>query len=157
VSFDRPRQAAMSEKYRVQDIMTGAPVTIESSAKLLDAALLLRSASIRHLLVVDGETLVGILSDRDLQRYAPSRLVSITEQEYNAVFQNTLVGRVMTPNPHSIAPTATLLEAIALFQELHHGCLPVVDGARLVGILTRWDLVEAFRQVLNGELVGRKA
>ncbi|MBZ5703002.1 MAG: CBS domain-containing protein [Acidobacteriia bacterium] len=156
MSLDRPRRAAMSGEYRVQDIMTGAPVTIEASAKLLDAALLLRSASIRHLLVVEGETLVGILSDRDLQRYAPSRLVSITEQEYNAVFTSTLVGRVMTPNPRTISPTATLLEAIAVFQELRHGCLPVVNGARLVGILTRWDLVEAFRQVLNGEPVGRR-
>ena len=146
----------MHENYLVQDIMTVSPVTIESTAKLLEAALLLRSSSIRHLLVVEDEKLVGILSDRDLQRYAPSRLVAITEKEYNAVFEGTLVGRVMTQNPRTIAPTATLLEAIVVFQELHHGCLPVVEGERLMGIITRWDLVEAFRQVLSGERVGRK-
>ncbi|GAC1619103.1 MAG: hypothetical protein PVS2B2_02890 [Candidatus Acidiferrum sp.] len=135
--------------------MSPTVVTIESNALLLDAALVLRSSSIRHLLVIEDDKLVGVLSDRDVQRCAPSRLVPITEEGYNAVFAETRVNKVMTREPETAAPATPLVEAVALMQESRFGCLPVVDGDTIVGILTRGDLVEALQRMLSGKPLPR--
>ncbi len=144
----------MAQGLLVRDCMTAHPVTVAFSARLLDAALLMRRSGMRHLPVVAGDRLVGVLTDRDLQRCAPSRLIPISEEDYNAVFQNTTVDRVMCREPKSIAVTALLSEAITLFQQARVGCLPVLEGEKLVGILTRWDLIEALSRILAGESSG---
>ena len=151
------RRFRMSEETLVKDVMSSPAITISAQAELLEAALLMRQSGIRHVLVMEGERLVGVLTDRDMQRCAPSRLVPIAQEEYNAVFENTSVERVMTRDPRTIQPQAKLLDAIAAFQEMRHGCLPVVDAGRVVGILTRWDLLEAFRQTLLGLPISRPA
>jgi acetoin utilization protein AcuB len=139
----------------VRDVMTSVLVTVEPSTQLLDAALALRSHSIRHLPVLEGGKLVGLLSDRDIQRSAPSRLIPITEEGYNAVFERNTVNRVMTRDPVVISPDAVLAEAIVLMQQSRCGSLPVVDHGELVGILTRGDLLEALHRILTGKGVAR--
>ncbi len=140
----------------VRDIMTRPAVTVEPVTLLLDAALTMRASSIRHLPVVEGERLVGLLTDRDVQRCAPSRLIPISEQEYNAVFADTTVSRVMTREPLPIAPDSPLLRAIESMQQTRYGCLPVVEGEQLVGIITRSDLVDALQRVLSGKQLRRQ-
>lgn len=144
----------MTERRVVRDFMTACPATIASSARLLDAALLMRRTGMRHLPVVDGDRLLGILTDRDLQRCAPSRLIPISEDDYNAVFENTTVDQVMCREPKSIVVTALLSEAIAVFQQARVGCLPVLEEGKLVGILTRWDLIEILSRILAEESSG---
>ncbi len=139
----------MSNAYYVRDFMSSPAVTIPVTARLLDAAMVLRSSSIRHLLIVENGTVVGIISDRDIQRCAPSRLLPITEQQYNSIFENTPLERVMTRDPQFISPSAPLGEAAAIFQEGKFGCLPVVDNGNLVGIITRYDLMAALVSLLN--------
>ena len=144
----------MTEGRVVRDFMTARPVTIGPSARLLDAALLMRRSGMRHLPVVDGDRLLGILTDRDLQRCAPSRLIPISEDDYNAVFENTTVDRVMCRGPRSIVATTLLSEAITVFQQARVGCLPVLEEGKLVGILTRWDLIEILSRILAEESSG---
>lgn len=139
----------------VRDIMTREVVAVEPSTLLLDAALTLRSSSMRHLPVVENGRLVGLLTDRDIQRCAPSRLVPITEEGYNAVFADTTVGRVMTREPLCVSADTTLAVAIETMQTSRYGCLPVVDGEQLVGILTRSDLVDTLLRVLTGKSAAR--
>jgi acetoin utilization protein AcuB len=112
----------------VRDVMTTEVVTIESNALLLDAAMMLRSSSIRHLLVIEDTKLVGVLSDRDVQRCAPSRLIPITEEGYNSVFAETRVDWVMTREPETVSPATPLVEALAPIQQSRFGCLPVEEG-----------------------------
>jgi acetoin utilization protein AcuB len=140
-----------STQYLVRDIMTPSVITIEPSTKLLDAALMLRASSIRHLPVVENGLLVGVLSDRDIQRCAPSRLIPVTEEGYNAVFAGTTVNRVMTRNPQTVSSATPLLGAIVMMQQSRFGCLPVVDDGKLVGIVTRNDLVDALQKILSGK------
>lgn len=135
--------------------MTCAPISVEPNTQLLDAALALRSNSIRHLPVVEGTKLVGLISDRDIQRSAPSRLIPITEEGYNAVFERNTVDRIMTRDPICIAPDAILADAIVLMQQSRCGSLPVVQGQELVGILTRGDLLDALHRILTGKGVAR--
>lgn len=141
----------MNKGYYVRDFMSSPPVTIPATARLLDAAMTLRSSAIRHLLIIDGNRVIGIISDRDIQRCAPSRLVPITEEKYNAIFENTPLASVMTREPQSISPDALLADAAAILQEGKVGCLPVVENGNLVGIITRYDLMAALLHVLNGE------
>ena len=131
--------------------MTQPAVTVEPSTLLLDAALTLRTGAIRHLPVVEHGRLVGLLTDRDIQRCAPSRLIPITEESYNAVFAGTTVARVMTRDPLSVSPDLPLSSAIALMQQSRYGCLPVVQGVELVGILTRSDLVDTLQRLLSNQ------
>lgn len=130
--------------------MSMPPITVEPSTFLLDAALTLRASAIRHLPVVSNGKLAGLLTDRDIQRCAPSRLIPIDEEGYNAVFAGTTVNSVMTRDPMTVSPDATLATAIELMQQSRLGCLPVVEDGNLVGILTRSDLVDALQRLLSG-------
>ncbi len=139
----------------VRHVMSYPAVTVAPSALLLDAALLLRSSAFRHLPVVEDDVLVGLLTDRDIQRCAPSRLIPITEESYNAVFAGTTVARVMTRDPLSVNADTPLAEAIALMQQSRYGCLPVLHQNKLAGILTRSDLVDTLLRVVSGQCAHR--
>ena len=146
-----PAPNTMNTSYRVRDIMTAPAVSIPHTASLLEAALALRSSSIRHLPIVQGKQLVGIITDRDIQRCAPSRLMPISEEQYNAIFEDTPLTRVMTRDPHTISPDALLSEAASILQNGKFGCLPVVENDELVGILTRTDLMAVLSRLLSCE------
>ncbi|HEV8383505.1 MAG TPA: CBS domain-containing protein [Candidatus Acidoferrales bacterium] len=138
----------MSETYIVRDYMMSALTTISKDSSLLDAAMTMRRSSIRHLPIVDGDRLVGIITERDVLRCSPSLLSEITQDEYNAIFENTPIARVMTRDPTSVQPDAPIRDAVALMMDRKMGCLPVVENGRLVGILTRSDLLNVLMNLL---------
>lgn len=144
----------MRGEFLVQDFMSAPAASVPPTARLVDVALSMRRSSKRHLLVVDDGRLVGLITDRDLQRCAPSRLMPITEEAYNELFERTQVDRVMVREPRTIARKAPLLEALTVMQQAQIGCLPVMDGEQVVGIITRGDLVEALRRLLAGPAAG---
>ncbi len=144
-----------STEYLVRDVMSHPPITVEPSTLLLDAALTLRASAVRHLPVVADGKLAGLLTDRDIQRCAPSRLIPIDEEGYNAVFADTTVNRVMTREPLTVTPDTPLVAAIGMMQQSRFGCLPVVENGTLVGILTRSDLVDALLRLLSGSSLNR--
>ena len=139
----------MAAEPLVRDLMTSPVTTLPPQARLLDAALLLRRSGFRHVVIAEGDQLVGIVSDRDVQRFAPSLLMKITPEEYNAIFENTQVERVMTRNPFAVSSSSPLSEAVQLLHDHKLGCLPVVDDGRLVGILTVTDALGLLSQLLN--------
>ena len=141
--------AAKPAELRVKDYMTSNPETLTPEDRLLDAELLVRRAGIRHMPVVSENRLVGLLTERDVRRYAPSILHSTPEQ-YNEIFENTLVGQVMTKQVTTIGPEAPLAEAAAQLYAQHRGCLPVMDGERVIGIITRRDLLRFANDALSG-------
>jgi acetoin utilization protein AcuB len=144
-----------STEFLVRHVMSHPPITVEPSTLLLDAALTLRASAIRHLPVVADGILAGLLTDRDIQRCAPSRLIPIDEEGYNAVFADTTVNRVMTRDPLTVSPDTPLVAAIGMMQQSRFGCLPVVENGTLVGILTRSDLVDALQRLLSGSSLNR--
>ncbi len=145
------RHASMAPDYAVRDIMTSPVTSVSQTSRLLDAAVTMRAAGIRHLPIVDGERVVGVLSERDVQRFTPSMLHRITEEEYNSIFENTRVDRVMTREPQCVEPETPLREALTLLLEKRVGCLPVVENGRLVGILTHSDLLTLLLRLLTQE------
>ena len=134
---------------RVKDYMSPAPETLTPEDHLLNADLRIRRAGVRHLPVVSDGRLVGILSERDVRRHGASILYS-TPEDYNKTFEQTLVGKVMIRDVTTIGPDAALGEATALLHSQRLGCLPVMDGQQLVGIITRADLLRFANDVLSG-------
>jgi len=133
----------------VRDIMSSNPETLAPEDRLLDAELLIRRAGVRHIPVVSGGALVGLLSERDVRRYAPSILDS-TPEAYNRIFEQTLIERVMTRDVGTTTPDTPLAEAASLMYSQRCGCLPVMEGGALVGILTRRDVLRFAVDVLSG-------
>ena len=115
----------------------------------LNADLRIRRAGVRHLPVVSNGRLVGLLTERDVRRHGASILYS-TPEDYNKTFEQTLVETVMTRDVTTIGPDATLAEATSLLHSQRLGCLPVMDGQQLVGIITRADLLRFANDVLSG-------
>ncbi len=139
----------MTQEYLVRNFMTAPAKSMARDARLLDAALALRSTGFRHLPIVEGERLVGIITDRDIHRFAPSLLIKISPEEYNAIFENTPLERVMTRDPLTVTPDTPLREAAAILQEKKLGCLPVVENERLVGIVTVTDMLGVLLRFLT--------
>ena len=85
---------------RVRDYMTTSITTLPDDARLLDAALLIRRTGKRHVPILAPEgKVVGIISDRDVSRLAPSMLAQMTPEDYNRVFEATPITVAMTKNP----------------------------------------------------------
>lgn len=140
----------MAAPRKVGDLMTREITTLEHDAKLLDAALLMRSSGFRHLPVVQEGQLVGMLSDRDVQRASPSIFSDISPDEYNRIFEVTPVAKVMTRDPVTVTPESPLRDAVKLMHENKFGALPVVEGdKRLVGILSVTDLLGVLHTLLS--------
>ena len=134
---------------QVRDYMTSDPQTLGMKSTLLDAVLLLRRSELRHIPILDNDRLVGVLSDRDVARWAPSMATSVSPQEYNRVFEETPVSKVMTRNPISVSPDAPLAEAVNLMYKHRLGCLPVLEAGRLSGIITVTDMLRALYDLIG--------
>ena len=139
----------MSRSMVVRDIMATAITTLEESAHLIDAALILRRTGFRHLPIVSGDRLVGLITDRDVYRFAPSLLTDISPEEYNRVFETTPISRVMTRDLITITPDAPIQQAVALLHGKKVGCLPVVEEDKLVGMVTVTDMLEILHGILS--------
>jgi acetoin utilization protein AcuB len=125
----------------VEDVMSRSLVTIAPEETLRTALELLLKNRIRHLPVVDGSTLVGIVTDRDVKRATPSVLSGIDRDEHERVLAETKVAQLMTRDPVTVTPKTKLKGAVELFIKRRVGALPVIDEGRLVGILSDTDIV----------------
>lgn len=140
--------AIAGHEARVRDHMVSNPNTVSSESRLLEAFLTMRTHNIRHLPVVSSGKLVGLLTERDVYRYAPSVLVT-SPDKYNKAFEQIPVGTVMTKTVTTVAPDCLMVDAIALLYENKFGCLPVVEDDRLVGILLSTDVLGFAHNILS--------
>lgn len=133
----------------VRDFMRREVATLEASDHLDLADGLMRLGRIRHLPVVSGEKVVGIVSQRDLFRAAVSSLLQLgyaAEREWLAQIP---VGAVMTPHVFTVPPSASLRIAVGIMAEKRIGCLPVVEDGRLVGLLSESDCLAHLAHLLE--------
>ncbi len=148
---------------RVRDIMNVKPVTVQAEASVSQAAAILRENKISGLPVLDGERLVGIVSESDLLR-----LLSVDEEEgglwlpspfeiFEVPFRDLVkwermrsaldeipkkkVSGVMSRNLHEVGPDDSIEEAAGHDPRHRINRLPVVEDGRLVGIVTRGDII----------------
>lgn len=129
--------------------MTRSPVTVGPGARLSHARALLLEHRMHHLPVVKGDELVGIVSSSDLRRYGPSGMFSPTAV-VDARLDCYLVAEVMTPEPVTVVADEPIRRAIELFQLDSFSALPVLEGPRLVGIVTVADVLAFLRELADG-------
>ncbi len=136
---------------KVKEWMTPEPKTVNEDDPVKAAVNLVVENRIRHLPVVRGDALVGIISDRDLKRAMPSIVAGATAEEYQTFMEETPVEQAMTANPIACAPDTDLVDLVREFCQKKVGAIPVVDDGRLVGIVTQTDMMEAFLTVLESQ------
>jgi acetoin utilization protein AcuB len=132
--------------------MTKDPRTVTPDDTLARAADIMRESRANHLPVVEGATLVGILSDTDLRNASlgggPSFFLGETAGRERRVRE------VMKTEVWSVTPEDSLEDALLILCRKKFGALPVLSGDRLVGIITKVDLLNAVIDVLNLDDVG---
>lgn len=127
---------------QVRDVMSTELVTLTEDERLDVAETMMHLAEIRHLPVVRGEQLIGLVSHRDLLRAQAALISGAPEKHGDALRQPILAGDIMTTGIEVVTPSTEVLEAARLIQSRKLGCLPVVDsGRQLVGIITEADFV----------------
>jgi acetoin utilization protein AcuB len=133
----------------VQDVMQTELFTVTPETTLPEALRLTGQRGIRHLPVLDGDRLVGILSDRDLKRAMASPATSLAVHELNYLLDRLRVADIMTRAVVTIGPMFPIEDAARLMVLEKIGALPVTDGERLVGLVTETDVLRLFVQALG--------
>ena len=128
----------------VNELMTPSPITTGPDMPVLEARQLMIQKRIRHLLVAEGGKLLGIVTDRDIRLNLPSPATSLSVWEVNYLLARMTVESAMTTSMVVVSPRHDAKEAASLMLDHKIGALPVVDGGRLVGIITETDLLRAF-------------
>ena len=128
----------------VRDVMTGDPRSISVSASVAEAARLMRDEDIGSLPVTDGETPVGMITDRDVT----TRVVAEAADP-----QTTAVGDVASRDVISVGPDDDLDEALRLMARHQVRRLTVVEDGRLVGIVAQADIALRENETKTGQLV----
>lgn len=134
---------------KISKYMSTKLVTATPEMTVKDAFLTMRTHRVRHLPVLEGDELVGFLSDRDLRR--PKWVDALDDwTQYYQINDETMVRDVMTKNPEVVRTYDSVKKAVKLLREQRYGALPVVNKkGELVGILSAHDLLGALEELLT--------
>lgn len=124
----------------VRGRMTREVITVGPSTPIAEALDLARHNDIRHLAVVEGDRVVGVVTEKDVRLALGA----------DGTPADATVGDIMTTPPITTAPDTPVETAAQTLIRNRIGCLPVVEGEALVGILTESDLLRAFVELMAG-------
>lgn len=147
----------MNAPQLVADIMTRAVAVLQEEDNLEHILEQMDRLKLKHVPVVDGARLVGLVCHHDLLRLTVDELLRDVpvlrprEQYLEQQEENTFVARVMTRDPVTVTPQTPIASAAELLVEAKVGCLPVVENGQLVGIVTETDLLGGLLQLLKAE------
>jgi CBS domain-containing protein len=128
----------------IQEAMTPNPTTIEATTTAQEAAKIMKSEDVGSLPIVEGNKLIGVVTDRDLA----IRIVAEGRGD------DTTVGQIASKDLVTVDPEQSLEEAARLMAERQVRRLPVVEeDGRLVGILAQADIAQTGHDALTGETV----
>jgi CBS domain-containing protein len=126
---------------KVKEIMVKEVATLDVNDELSLANDIMRLGRIRHLPVVDGPRLVGIVSERDLFRSSLAQALGYATKDTRDLMKTLRIKDVMVTTVITIPPDTDLCEATKIMMEEKIGCLPVVEANRLVGLITETDIL----------------
>ena len=132
--------------------MTRKVITVSPGETLKRAAELMKANRIHHLPVSEGDRLAGIVTNTDIRNSAFED--ATVDARGETVVTNRTVGEIMTRNPVTVSPWDTVEDALLILHRRRFGALPVVEGPRLVGIITKADILAAFIDTLRIEGIG---
>jgi len=130
----------VSEVPEVGAVMTAFPHCIAPGAPVHQAQALMERHAIRHLPVIDGSRIVGIVTDRDVERTLDP-LLGMPPQ--------LAVHRIMVPDPYVVEPTEPLESVLSTLAQRRIGCAIVAQDGKLVGIFTATDACRLYGEALR--------
>ena len=132
----------MKKRTPVSDIMTKNVITLNTTDDLEKAENLFKLHNIRHIPVVSGEAIIGMLSYMDLLRISFADATDDQDSDVDTVVYNMFtIEQVMAKNLISVSSSTTIKEVAELLSKKEFHALPVVDNNVLVGIVTTTDLI----------------
>jgi acetoin utilization protein AcuB len=139
----------------VRERMSPNPITASPDMSVPETLRLMNERKIRRLPVLDSRgQLVGIVSDKELLKASPSPATSLAIWEIPELLARLKIDQVMTRNVITVSEDTPLEEAARIMADGRIGALPVMQGKKLVGIITETDMFKAFLQMLGGRRPG---
>jgi CBS domain-containing protein len=129
---------------QVKDIMVQDVATLDVGDELSLANDIMKLGRIRHLPVLEGKKLVGILSERDLFRSSLVEALGHEPAKTRDVMKAVRIQDIMIKNLITISPDADIKEAVKLMLKHKIGCVPVVRNNELMGLITETDILTLF-------------
>jgi len=120
--------------------MTRKVFTVGPDDSVTDALKLMKEKKIKHIPVVKKGRLKGIISDRDIKEFSPSKATTLDMYELHYLLAKTKVGDLMHTKVVTTSPETPVEEAAMLMFDQEVGCLPVLEGGLIVGIISDRDI-----------------
>ena len=124
-------------------------ITINKDERMTTARKIMKERNIRHLPVVDGKKLIGLVTNMDIRKAEASPATSLEIRELHYLLDKITAGEIMTRNVITISPDISIEEAATLIHDNKIGCLPVVEDGNLVGMITENDVMEILIDVMG--------
>lgn len=132
----------MKKRTPVSEIMTSDVITLNQTNGLETAEMLFKENNIRHIPVVSGEVIIGMLSYTDLLRISFADVMDENSDDIDTVvYEMFTIDQVMAKNLVSVHPNTTIKEVAEILAKKEFHALPVIDKDKLVGIVTTTDLI----------------
>lgn len=129
----------------IEKAMSSSVVTIAPSNTLVEAVRVMKEKKIKHLPVVDASgSVVGVVTDRDLKEASASDATTLEVHELLYLLDKVKIDSIMSKNVVTIEKGSALKQAAQIMVEKGIGCLPIVEGNKLSGIITRSDILRFF-------------
>ena len=140
----------MPSSMTVRDLMSTDLVTLTEDETLADAQRCMARGRIRHLPVLRGRTLVGLLTHRDLLAASFSIFAEVDANEQRRIFGNVPVVEAMHRDVVTVPSTMAVSKAAHILLENKYGCLPVIEeSGEMVGIVTEADFLRLTVRLLQ--------
>jgi acetoin utilization protein AcuB len=123
--------------------MTKKVFTVAPDDGIIDALTVMKENGIKHLPIVKGDRMKGIVSDRDIREFTPSAATSLDVYELHYLLAKMKVKDIMKTNIFTTSPDTPVEEAAMVLYDKQVGCLPVVEDSKLAGIISDRDIFRA--------------
>lgn len=140
----------------VRQFMTKKVITVSPDDNIADTIALMRDKQVNRLPVVEKGKLVGLVTDGDLREVSPSPATTLSIFELNYLVAKTPIREVAVKQVVTCAPDTLIEDAALLMRDREIGSLPVVEGDKLVGIITELDIFDAFLDIMGFRSQGER-
>lgn len=127
----------------VSEWMTKKVFTIRPEDSVSEAIRMMKEKRVKHLPVVARDALKGIVSDRDIKEFSPSKATTLDIYELHYLLAKASIREIMKSKVITTTPDAPVEEAAKTMYDYRIGCLPVLEGGRLAGIISDMDIFRA--------------
>ena len=138
----------------VKERMTKNPITVQVKTSISELSALMKENKLKKVPVLDGDRLVGIVTDKDVDRVSPSGATLLSVFEISALLAKTTVKDAMTKDVITCSPDTYIEDAAIMMRRNRINALVVMEDDKVVGIITESDMLDSFIAMLGGNSEG---